>query len=473
MRLISTVIAIATLLTPVASGQLTAIHVSAGDDLQAALDRARPGDTILLQAGARFVGNFVLPRRGDAPGFVTVRTDADGLPAEGVRTGPKYSGRLAVLQSANNDPALRTAPGAHHWRLENLEFRHNVRGFGDVITLGEGDERQRRLADVPHSIVLDRLYIHGDPEAGQKRGIALNSASTQILNSYISEIKGRGQDTQAIAGWNGPGPYRIENNYLEAAGENVMFGGGDPYIDGLVPQDIVFRRNHLAKPEAWRGSGWSVKNIFELKNARNVEIDGNTFEYCWAGGQEGYAIVFTPVNQDGRAPWSTVENVRFTNNVVRHVAAAINVNGIDPYKPSARANDLVIRNNLFLDVSSARWGGSGDFIQIGNAPAGLVVEDNTVFNDGRIISVDGGKGGEQLKGFVFRRNVARHNRYGVKGDDTAAGLPTIERFFPGAVFEANVFGGAGGHRYPRGNRLVADAEIQRLVDAAAQRLTQP
>jgi hypothetical protein len=103
-----------------------------------------------------------------------------------------------------------------------------------------------------------------------------------------------------------------------------------------------------------------------------------------------------------------------------------------------------------------------------------VVEDNSVFNDGRIISVYGGKGGEQVKGFVFRRNVARHNRYGVKGDDTEAGLPTLERFFPGAVFEANVFGGASEYRYPKGNRLVDDAEIRpgAIFEQAGARLRQ-
>ena len=58
-----------------------------------------------------------------------------------------------------------------------------------------------------------------------QRGISLNGADITISNSHISEIHGRGYDTQAICGWNGPGPFRIINNYLEAAGENVMFGG--------------------------------------------------------------------------------------------------------------------------------------------------------------------------------------------------------------------------------------------------------
>src|SRR6185503_20832003 len=42
------------------------IHVSQGDDLQAALERAQPRDRIVLEATAVFVGNFVLPKkRGD------------------------------------------------------------------------------------------------------------------------------------------------------------------------------------------------------------------------------------------------------------------------------------------------------------------------------------------------------------------------------------------------------------------------
>src|SRR5687768_13153544 len=82
-------------------------------------------------------------------------------------------------------------------------------------------------------------HVHGDPLIGQKRCIALNATHVTIADSYISECKSTTQDSQAIAGWNGPGPYTIENNYLEAAGENVMIGGSDPSITDLVPSDIV------------------------------------------------------------------------------------------------------------------------------------------------------------------------------------------------------------------------------------------
>ena len=123
---------------------------------------------------------------------------------------------------------------------------------------------------MPHDLVVDRCYIHGDPSAGQKRGIALNSASTTITGSYISDIKAVGQDSQAIGALERARPFSITNNYLEAAGENMLFGGSDPAIANLVPSDITIANNSVAKPPAWRSQGWQVKNLLELKNARRV-----------------------------------------------------------------------------------------------------------------------------------------------------------------------------------------------------------
>src|SRR5690606_35569096 len=45
---------------------------------------------------------------------------------------------------------------------------------------------------------------------------------------------------------------RIINNHLEAAGENILFGGADPKIPDLVPSNIEIRNNHFYKNPAWR-----------------------------------------------------------------------------------------------------------------------------------------------------------------------------------------------------------------------------
>jgi hypothetical protein len=459
LRAAAAAMAWTTLLVPAVSRQPGAVRVAHGGDLQAAIDRVEPGGEVLLAPGARFTGNFVLRARADGSGFITIRTDAQDLPGRGVRTAPQWSGRLALIESGNSGPALRTELGAHHWRIENVEFGPTTRGAGAIIELGSAPPHQRTLTDVAHTIVIDRAYIHGDPAIGQRRGIALNSAATEIVNSYIADIKAVGVDTQAIAGWNGPGPYLIENNYLEAAGENVMFGGADPSIEGLVPGDIIVRHNHIARPVSWRGARWTIKNLFELKNAHDVLIERNTFEHHWAAAQSGYAILFTPRNQEGRAPWARVENVRFVDNVVRHVSAGINITGTDDERESGRGRGFVIARNRFEDVNGAAWGGPGDFVQLGNGPEDVRIEDNVVEHSGRMVSVYGGGKGRTVTGFVFRNNVLRHNRYGIIGADAAPGRGTFEKYLPGAIFEGNVIAGGDPALYPRGNRFVAADEF--------------
>ena len=228
------------------------VRVPVGGDLQAAINAARPGDTILLPPNATFVGNFRLPVHGGTT-YITIRSSAtDGLPDEGQRVTPAQAARLPKLRSGNSGPVLATAPGAAYWRLLLLELQPTQRGLNDIVTLGDGSEAQDAPAKIPHHLVLDRLYIHGDPLQGQKRGVALNSATTTIINCYIAGIRAIGQDSQAIAGWNGPGPYTIENNYLESAGEVVMFGGATVFIRDLVPSDIEIRRNTLTRPTSWR-----------------------------------------------------------------------------------------------------------------------------------------------------------------------------------------------------------------------------
>jgi hypothetical protein len=154
------------------------ITVLSGDNLQLALDRAQPGDTVLLEAAATFVGNFVLGAKSGA-GTITIRSStADSrLPASGVRISPSDAARLPKIKSPNSSPAMRTNPGAHDWVLLFLEFQANAGGFGDILDLGDGSSLQNSLSSVPHDLVVDRVYIHGDPSVGQKPPVRIHRPS--------------------------------------------------------------------------------------------------------------------------------------------------------------------------------------------------------------------------------------------------------------------------------------------------------
>jgi hypothetical protein len=454
------------------AGAERVVQVPAGGDLQAAIDAAEPGTTIALTPGATYEGNFVLRAKPGQSGetSVVIRTAAghSGLPAADERITPGHAPLLAKLKSPNRQPVLRTDAGARGWRLELLEIPPTEDGFGDVIMLGTGASSQNSLDKVPSDLVLDRIYLYGHPERGQKRGVALNSGRTAIINSHISGIRATGQDSQAIAGWNGPGPYRIENNYLEAASENFLLGGGDPRIEGLVTEDVVFRRNHLAKPVDWKGAGrWVVKNLFQLKNARKVLVEENLMEYTWRDGQVGYAIVLSPRNQDGGAPWATVQDVTIRRNVIRHAGGGMQIIGQDSNHPSGPTKGIRVEDNLFYDIDGKQWGGTGAFLLIGDGPAGVVIERNTVSQSGNIVMAYGGRKGQpaRAEGFVFRGNAIRHNNYGVHGADRAPGRDSLDAFFPGAVFTGNVIAGGRASLYPDGNRFLPADAFSRLFIA--------
>ena len=438
-----------------ASAAAATIPVAAGGDLQQAINRALPGDTIALAPGVTFTGNFTLPAKsGDA--VITIRTAGDGgLPGDGVRVSPASAGALAVIRPAGSGAAIRTAAGAHHWRLMLLEVQGA--GGGDLITLGDGSSAQTTLAQIPHDLVLDRLYIHGDAEKGQKRGIALNSASTIVTGSYISDIKLVGQDSQAICGWNGPGPYAITNNYLEAAGENLMFGGSDPSVPDLVPADITVADNYVTKPLSWRTERWSAKNLIELKNARRVVIARNVFENNWEGGQPGFAIVFTVRNQDGKCTWCQVDHVTFEQNVLRHSAAGIKILGWDNNHPSRQTQAILIRNNLLYDIDSKVWGGSGYFVAMTDGARDITVDHNTVVQGhaSGIVQIDG----PPVLGFVFTNNLSTYGSYGIAGTGHGSGNSAIGAYLPGSDITRNVLAGAPSASYPAGNSFPSAAQF--------------
>ena len=305
-----------------------------------------------------------------------------------------------------------------------------------LLMLGSAGAEQSTLAQVPTSLVLDRLYVHGHPTLSFQRCILLNSASTAIVDSYISDCHSRTNDSQAIGGWNGPGPFSIVNNYLEGAGENVMFGGGDPSIADLVPSDIEIRRNHFRKPLAWQGAGWIIKNLFEIKNARRVLVEGNVFENNWVGAdQAGFAIVWYSSNEGGTAPWSTASDVTFQYNIVRRSVGgiAMSARSGNPAVPAARYR---IAHNVFEQIGDSAlpsdwragrlWqvsevaatefahntgvGTTNGFLMLGQPTSGgLVVRDNVFGGGPGIASADGQGYGTRALDYHFPGWTTRGN----------------------------------------------------------------
>lgn len=470
------------------------LSVAAGGDFQAALDKARPGDVIVLQAGAIYTGPFTLPSKSGT-GWITVQSsEATSLPAAGNRVTPADAGAMPKLE-AGSQSVIATAAGAHHYRFIGLEIHpgppatlpvHKALGWLQQMWRGSGGREQAAttapavfldnlvnlgnadtsVATLPHHIIFDRCYLHGDPLVGARRGVAMNGADIAVIDSYLADFKEVGNDSQALSAWNGTGPFKIVDDYLEGAGENAMFGGQDPSIVNLVPSDIEVRGNDFSKQLTWKagepgyqGTQWSIKNLFELKNAQRVLVQGNIFEYNWAQSQDGFSVLFTVRDQDGTAPWSVVQDVTFVDNVIRHVANGINTLGYDDIHPSRQTSRILVSNNLFDDVGGA-WG-PGVLLAMNNGALDVDIAHNTSLQTGSIVFSDG----RPDPGFAYRDNIAPQNVYGIIGTDTGVGNGTLDVYFPGAELRKNVIIGGSASVYPSGNYFPASLSGVGFMDA--------
>ncbi len=408
--------------------------VNAGGDLQAVLNAAQPGDVVVLQAGARFVGNFELPVKPAGP-VITIRSSAS-LPNR--RVTPADGSLMPTLVSPTVEPALNGAAAAN-WRIDGLRFESNASGEYNIIA----------LQDVTN-VTLDRLLIVGGA-SGQKRAIMGNGRQVTLTRSHIANIWKSGQDSQAFCAWDGAGPYTIRDNYLEAASENVMFGGANSASAARVPADILVEGNHFSKPLAWKGQPRAVKNLFELKSAKRVVVRNNLFERNWTDAQNGYAILFTVRNDEGGSPWSVVEDVLFEHNVVRDTENGINVLGYDSYQPSGRTTRITIRHNLIL--------ASGTFLQVGSEVGTLTLDHNTVDQGGNFATLykgdvwrAGASGAAQarfaVESLTITNTLANHGAYGVIGEDAGIGTPALSALASTYTWTHNVLAGAGSEPYP-------------------------
>ena len=422
-----------TLMSGVPAGAATR-YVNAGGNLQAALDAALSGDVIVVQAGARFVGPFRLPpKAGTAP--ITVRS-AVTLPNR--RITPLDAPLMPTLAS-DEIAAVLDGSGASNWRLDGLRFESVPNGQGEVIILQDS-----------LNIYMDRLLIVAG-EYGQKRGIRGNGRQITLTRSHIANIWRDGQDSQTFCAWDGAGPYTLTNNYLEAASENVMFGGADSQSLDRIPSDILIEGNQFTKRLEWKGQSKVVKNLFELKAARRITIRGNLFERNWTDAQTGFGILLKSVNQDGTAPWTVLEDVIFEHNVVRDTENGFNIMGNDYAQPSGRATRITIRNNLLLTPGVA--------FQLGGEIGQLTIDHNTimqgytlmspyvggVWNAGAPAPREAEYAVEQL---TFTNNLAPHNEYGVKGQGSGIGTPTLVAHMRSYTWTNNALAGAAGYPYP-------------------------
>jgi Bacterial Ig-like domain (group 2) len=434
------------------------IRVPAGANLQNAIDAAQPGDELLLAPGATYLGNFYLPNKGSSSGWVTIRTDlsdaAIGSPGTRMTPSRAAGANLAKILTPNIYSTLTTDISAHHYRFTGVEIgtTSSVADINAIVRFGDNTTAQNSASTTANNLILDRTYIHGTTTGSVRRCIMLNSASTAVVDSWVSECHSNNGDSQAIVGWNGPGPFLIQNNYLDAGHEVIMFGGGGMTIPNASPSDITIRGNHITRPSSWKGV-WQVKNLIESKHARRLLIEGNVIENTWMDSQVGYAFVMKSENQNWDTPWTQTTDVTVRYNKIRNVGAGFNLAANPSGAPAVPAARFVITDNVMENVGNAPYLGDGRIFQFLGGLTDIVAMHNT------LVSANGSASSAMYFGslpsiqrLVVHSNVLAHGGYGVKGDSYGEGSPTLNVYAPSSLFTNNaVAGGGTASTYPTNN----------------------
>ncbi len=467
------------------------INVKAGDDLQNVLNDVRCGQTIQLQAGATFTGEFVArAKHCDANNWIVIRTSSpdSALPAEGQRLTPCYAGVasllgrpaypcaspknvLAKLQIQSNGNAFVIEPGANFYRFIGLEM---TRAEG-----APGPARLMSLQGTADHIFVDRCWLHGQAQDETYVGFAAGGGTNiAVFDSYLNDfhciaITGACTDSHAISGGvsdTQDGPYLIQNNFLEASGEAIMFGGGPATKS---PADITVQYNHFWKPWQWMkgntpfvggtdGHPFIVKNHLELKNAVRVLVQGNLMENVWGGfTQYGHAIVLSAVNQHNRrsglnvCPLCQVTDVTVRYSQVSHAGGGMSMaTELSPNPQEgapALAGERFSVHDIVMDDLSRKYVGGGDGYKILNGwpvrPLNTItINHTTVFPapESHLIGVGNFTTNPQMSGFVFTNNLGTTGVYPIanimRAESCAMGdvpITVLSNCFTTYAFQSN------------------------------------
>jgi hypothetical protein len=327
------------------------IRVGAGSDLAAAIENAKCGDTLLLPAAGSFDVKVLPSKQCDDQHYITVRTDTPDakLPPEGSRISPAWAG---VASLPGRPPFAQPSGGPAKLLATIVVRRPDGVGVGDHIrfigiewtTLAGTNVGRMVTAEHANHVIFDRNWVHPAEGVEVAHGIGMNDGAHTIavINSYINglncvAVAGRCSDATALGGGRGKETVhtiKVYNNFLESAGENILFGGGASTTN---PTDIEIRRNHLFRPMLWKegepgyvptasGHPYIVKNNFELKSAVRVLFEANLLENTWGGfSQTGFSILLTAVNQADRCPLCRVNDVTLRFNRIRNVAGVLQI----------------------------------------------------------------------------------------------------------------------------------------------------
>ena len=252
--------------------------------------------------------------------------------------------RVISTTDARLYAAIQFAEGASRYRFIGLEVTHIPTPDPPPPGWERPDYRQGAfgtlVATLPsnNNIIFDRCDIHGlDYPSRVAFGLYLDGSYVALINSRVHKIHRWSEKADsvnlgacAVNITYGPGPGRIENNFLEAIGVTVFFP--DASLQTAPQADYVIRGNYFSHPDKYlygspfnvSGKNYMNRQIVEWKAGQRMVLEGNIFDGNWMDVTQGAMVLLTP---RVTAPWPS-------RTITRIRSGSITLSGTGvPYAP--------------------------------------------------------------------------------------------------------------------------------------------
>jgi hypothetical protein len=424
------------------------IKLRPGDDVQRAVDTTLEGSTITLEPG-EYKLNLKTKHKNRLP--ITIRSSVD--PSNFANRKNKfghvdYEMREAMptlIPSNPYDYAIQGLEGSANYIFQNIHIPPVP--MVDRTIIGIGSDSASDPSTQPQNYgIFGCILGADDPMAKGHRAIELNCGKTAVIENFIAGIAEVGRDAQAICGWNGSGPFQVYHNFLQASGENLIFGGGRCMHPDRAPRGLHMRGNHSHKNPEWRNLlvEVRVKNHLQFKHMSDAIVEENLYENNWRDGQTGHAWLFKCVNDketnpDGTlASWQKTHNNIIRNNVVRKSIGFVSINNSEGEGPTQGVKGLYIEGNLAYDMNTTFLEDGGDprAFLIGGGPRDVRISSNAAIfpmnSNAFLVFHSGGL----VEPFTMMKNILAEGQYGIKA--VGMGLAALREYSPNGIFESNL-----------------------------------
>ena len=285
------------------------------------------------------------PGRQGEPSYIRVMSSGWASLPSGVARGS--AGRILPSRDTANMPVLKSKRGGivgradclyvardtRYWRFEGIQLTVVDGGtfFDMIVDMGrwlEGGPTESDKNRVPHHFIFDRVWFNGQPVptqgagTGAFRGIHVGCPWLGILGCHFDGVMNdSAPDTQSIYIDVVPGPYHVENTYMDSASEDMMIGGGGgPSIWGFdAMTDFTCKQNFFTKNTRYYQD--ILPNATGTVNVSGTTVTGTGTNFSAMSGGRTPLYFYSPTTGAGNPIVPATVNAVLENGILTIVAS--------------------------------------------------------------------------------------------------------------------------------------------------------